>query len=594
MSNPLDNRALDTYRRLLGYVRPYWKLFSLAMLGMIVYALTQPAFAALMKPLLDGSFVRRDPETIKVIPLLIVGLFILRGAAAFFAEFFINWVGRQVIKTLRGEVFHKFLTLPAAYYDRNSSGVLVSKLTYNIEQVADATTRAITTLVQDSLTVIGLVVWMFWINWILSMLVIVLGPLIAFLIRFVSARFRRYSRRIQDSMGDVTRLTEEVITGQRVVKIFGGHEYENQRFETVNERNRYLNVKLAATNAGSSPVVQLIAGIGIAAIIYLATSGAVLHTITVGSFVSFLSAMLLLMAPLKHLTQVTAPLQKGIAAGHSIFELLDSDSEDAGGPFAIERARGDIEYRGVRFAYDPAKGDVLAGVSCRAEAGQTLALVGHSGSGKTTLANLLPRFYDPREGAVLLDGRDLREYRLSDLRRQIALVSQDVTLFDDTLASNIAYGVMGDVDRAQIEAAAEAAHAMEFIRALPDGLDTLVGDRGLLLSGGQRQRVAIARALLKNAPILILDEATSALDTASERHIQQALEELMRGRTTLVIAHRLSTVEKADSIVVLDRGRVIETGTHHSLLEANGVYAGLYRMQFREPEAVGADVPPAP
>ncbi|HET7370944.1 MAG TPA: ATP-binding cassette domain-containing protein, partial [Gammaproteobacteria bacterium] len=370
----------------------------------------------------------------------------------------------------------------------------------------------------------------------------------------------------------------------RVVKIFGGEDYENRQFEDVNERNRYLNVKLAATNAASSPVVQFIAGIGVAAIIYLATSGAVLHTITVGSFVSFLTAMLMLMAPLRHLTSVTSPLQKGIAAGESIFDLLDADSEDRGGALAIPRARGDIEFRDVRFAYDAAKGDVLAGVTCGIEAGATLALVGHSGSGKSTLANLLPRFYDPREGSVRLDGRDLREYRLDDLRQQIALVSQDVTLFNDTLAHNIAYGVLENTDRKAIEAAAEAAHALDFIRALPDGLDTIVGDRGLLLSGGQRQRIAIARALLKDAPILILDEATSALDVAAERHIQQALEELMRNRTTLVIAHRLSTVENADRIVVLDKGRVVETGTHSSLLAAEGAYASLYRLQFHEAE----------
>ncbi|HET7308064.1 MAG TPA: lipid A export permease/ATP-binding protein MsbA [Gammaproteobacteria bacterium] len=582
---PLDTRSLAIYRRLLAYVRPYWKLFTLAMVGMVVYAFTQPAFAYLMKPLLDGSFVHHDPEAIRAVPLAIVGIFILRGVAAFLSKFYINWVGRRVIKSLRADVFHKFLTLPTAYYDRSAAGVLVSKLTYNIEQVAEATSTAVTTLVQDSLTVIGLLVWMFWVSWKLSLLVIVLGPIIGWLIRYVSARFRRYSRRIQDSMGDVTRLTEEAITGHRVIKIFGGEEYENRQFETVNERNRYLNVKLAATNAASMPVVQFIAGLGIAAIIFLATSGTVLHSITVGSFVSFLTATLMLMAPLRHLTSVASPLQKGIAAGESIFELLDADSEDAGGPTPIARARGDVEFRDIHFAYDPAKGDVLRSVSCKVEAGRTLALVGHSGSGKSTLANLLPRFYDPQHGCVLLDGRDLREYRLPDLRRQIALVSQDVTLFNDTLAHNVAYGALQETDRAAIEAALDAAHALDFVRALPDGLDTIVGDRGLLLSGGQRQRIAIARALLKDAPILILDEATSALDVTAERHIQQALEALMRERTTLVIAHRLSTIEKADQIVMLDHGRMIETGTHKSLLAAEGAYANLYRMQFREPDA---------
>lgn len=580
-----NDQLPSTYARLLSYVKPYWKLFSLAMAGMVVYALTQPAFAYLMKPLLDGSFVNRDPAVIRAVPIAIVVIFLVRGGAAFVSKFYINWIGRRVIKSLRTDVFRKFLTLPAAYYDRSANGVLVSKLTYNIEQVADATSKAVTTIVQDSLTVLGLIAWMFWLSWELSLLVLVVGPVIAWLIRYVSARFRRYSVRIQDSMGDVTRLTEEIIGSQLVVKIFGGEEYESRRFETVNERNRYLNVKLAATNAGSMPVVQLIAGVGVAGIIYLATSDSFMGVISVGSFVSFLTATMMLMAPLKHLTSVTAPLQKGIAAGESIFELLDVESETTGGPRPLARARGKVEFREVRFAYDRAKGDVLNGVNCTVEAGHTLALVGRSGSGKSTMAKLLPRFYDPQGGHVLIDGYDLSEYHLPDLRNQIALVSQDVTLFNDTLANNIAYGVLTDVSHERIEQAVEAAHAMEFVRKLPQGLDTVVGDRGLLLSGGQRQRIAIARALLKDAPILILDEATSALDVGVEKQIQKALEQVMLDRTTLVIAHRLSTIENADQIAVLDQGRVLETGSHSSLLAAGGAYANLYRLQFNAPDA---------
>ncbi len=580
----VDSKALGVYRRLLAYVLPHWTVFMLALVGMIVYAATQPAFAALMKPLLDGSFVARDQRTIEVVPLLVIGLFILRGAAGFMSTYFISWVGRRVIKQLRTEVFGHLLHLPTAYYDASSAGMLVSKLTYNIEQVAESTTNAITVLIRDSLTVVGLIGWMFYLNFRLSLIILVVAPLIALLVRYVSSRFRRYSSHIQDSMGDVTRVAEEVIGGHRVVKIFGGQDYETGQFETVNERNRHLNMKLVAVNAGSSPVIQFIAGCGIAGIIYVATSGTLLHAISVGSFVSFLSAMLLVMAPLKHLTDVNAPLQKGIAAGESIFSLLDEGVETADGGERVERVRGGIAFDDVTFAYTEAKGKVLDRVSFEVESGQTVAFVGRSGSGKTTIVSLLPRFYDVDSGCILVDGRDVRDYDLRGLREQVALVSQDVVLFNDTIERNIAYGALASRSRAEVEAAARAAHAMEFIAELPEGFDTMVGDRGVLLSGGQRQRIAIARALLKDAPILILDEATSALDTESERHIQAALEALMMNRTTLVIAHRLSTVEKADRILVLDQGRVVESGTHSELLEKGAHYANLYRLQFQEGE----------
>lgn len=578
----VDSKALGVYRRLLSYVLPHWSVFMFALVGMVVYAATQPAFAALMKPLLDGSFVARDTRTIEIVPLLVVSLFVLRGGAGFLSTYFISWVGRRVIKQLRTEVFGHLLHLPASYYDASSAGMLVSKLTYNIEQVAESTTNAITVLIRDSLTVIGLVGWMFYLNFRLSLIILVVAPLIAVLVRYVSSRFRRYSSHIQDSMGDVTRVAEEVIGGHRVVKIFGGQDYETRQFEVVNERNRHLNMKLVAVNAGSSPIIQLIAGFGIAGIIYVATSGTLLHAISVGSFVSFLSAMLLVMAPLKHLTDVNAPLQKGIAAGESIFNLLDEAVESAAGGVTVERVRGHIRFDDVAFAYSKLKGDVLDGVNFEVSAGQTVAIVGRSGSGKTTVVSLLPRFYDVDSGRILVDGRDVRDYDLRTLREQIALVSQDVVLFNDTIERNIAYGSLTVRARKDVEAAASAAHAMEFISALPEGFDTIVGDRGVLLSGGQRQRIAIARALLKDAPILILDEATSALDTESERNIQAALEALMRNRTTLVIAHRLSTVEKADRILVLDQGRVVESGTHSELLEKGAHYANLYSMQFQE------------
>lgn len=567
-----------TYRRLMGYALPHWPRYLVAMLGMAIYAFTQAVFAALVQPLLDKGFVLHDINSIRLLPLEVLGLFLLRGSADFLAAYNISWVGRNVIKRLRQETFGQLLKLPSRYYDATSSGMLLSKITYNIEQVAEATTNAVTVLVRDGLTIVGLIFIMFYQSWRLSLFILVVGPIIALLARYISERFRRYSRRIQDSMGDVTKVADEAITGQRIVKLFGGHEHETRRFEQVNERNRYLNVKLALVNAGSSPVIQMIAGAGMAAVIYVALR----QVVTVGTFGSFLAATLLILPPLKHVTDINAPLQRGIAAGQSIFELLDDAVEDPGGSFSLPRAEGELEFRAVGFAYSETKGEVLQEISFKAAPGETIALVGRSGSGKSTLVSLLPRFYDPTSGVILLDGHDLRELRLANLREQVAMVSQDVMLFNDSIRNNIAYGSLERHSEADIRAAAEAAYAMPFIQRLPQGLDTVVGDRGMLLSGGERQRLSVARALLKNAPLLILDEATSALDSESERHIQAALERLMKDRTTLVIAHRLSTVERADRIIVLDRGRILEMGKHSELLARNGHYAALYRLQFRD------------
>ena len=582
MSASAPEAGKDIYRRLLTYAKPHWRMFLVSLLGMAGFAAADVSFVALMRPLLDGSFVERDPTIIATMPWLILGLFLLRGVSAFASAYGMAWVGRQVIKALRAELFNHYLRLPVAFFDQSSSGNLIAKLTYHTEQVAESTSNALTSLVKDGLTVIGLIGLMLYLDWRLTLFILAIGPLIAGLVTYVSRRFRRISGRIQDSMGDVTHVAEEAITGQRVVKLYDGAEYEKAHFETANEANRRLHLKLVSTRAGSTATVQFIAAWAVAAIIYFATSPQVLETMTPGTFVAFMGAMLSLLQPLKNLTTLNEKLQRGIAAAQNIFELLGEPQEPEGGDRSLVRAEGHIRFEAVSFAYPAGDAPVLHNLSLAIEPGQTVAFVGRSGSGKTTLLSLLPRFYDVGSGRILLDGADIRDYRLADLRRQFALVDQNITLFNDSIARNIAYGALEHVSRDEIERAAESAHAMEFIRGLSRGLDTPVGQNGVLLSGGQRQRLAIARALLKPAPILILDEATSALDTESERAVQDALARLMQGRTTLVIAHRLSTIQRADQIVVLDGGRMVETGRHEELLARDGFYAKLYQMQFGE------------
>jgi subfamily B ATP-binding cassette protein MsbA len=567
------------YRRLLRYAAPHWGMFSIGVLGMALYAATDASTAWLVREFLNATFVERSPRALWFIPVAIVVLFFLRGVGDYVATYFPSWVGRQIIKSMRSELFAHYLRLPARYYDAASSAQMLSRLTYNIELVAEAATNSVTVLIRDTLTIAALLGWLFYLNWPLTLIALTLAPLIAWLLQRVNRLFRRYSARIQNSMADVTRVAKEAIEGHRVIRVFNAHDYEQRAFDVVNEQNRHSNMRLVGAKASSNPVVQLIASIGLAAVMYFAIAQVLSHEMKVGDFLSFLTGLLLISAPLRRLIQVFVPLQQGIAAGASVFEVLDEPLEDVGGTRALNRARGDVEYRDVKFVYVSEKGPVLRGISLRAPAGSTLAIVGKSGSGKSTLVSLLPRFYDPQEGGVWLDGVDVREYRLADLRRQVSLVSQDVVLFNDSIRNNIAFSTAGATTQA-VEDAARAAYVLEFTDELPQGLDTLVGDRGALLSGGQRQRIAIARAILKDAPVLILDEATSSLDTDSERRIQAALAQLARNRTTLVIAHRLSTVEQADRIVVLDDGAVVETGTHAELLARGGLYAQLYRLQF--------------
>ena len=571
--------AAQVYRRLFRYARPHLGMFAIGILGMAMYALVTPLTPWFAKQFLNASFRDEHMEMLKYAPIGVVLLFLMRGVGDYLANYYPAWVSRQIIKAIRADLFAHYLRLPTSWYERESSGAMLSRLTYNAELVADAATNSATVMIRDSLAVIFAVGYLVYVNWRLALFVLPVAAMIALLVQNVNRRFRRYSTRIQNSMGDVTRVAKEAIEAHRVVKVFNAQAHLEQNFAVANELNRATNMRLLSARASSNPTVQMIAALGLAAVLYVANLEVTHGTMRAADFVTFLIALLLVPEPLRRLVAVTGPLQQSIAAGASVFEALDVPTEPEGGSRTLARARGDVEFRGVEFTYDADKGRVLHGINLRVAAGTTVAIVGRSGSGKSTLVSLLPRFYDPSHGMVMVDGVDIREYRLGDLRAQISLVSQEVVLFDDTIRNNIVFGAAG-VSAQAVEEVAQAAFVREFVADLPLGLETVVGDRGLLLSGGQRQRIAIARALLRNSPILVLDEATSALDTASERHIQAALDKLVRNRTTFVIAHRLSTIEHADLIVVMQDGAIIESGTHAQLVAGSRVYAQLHQLQF--------------
>ncbi|AGV15881.1 MULTISPECIES: lipid A ABC transporter ATP-binding protein/permease MsbA [Vibrio] len=582
MSINTDETTWQTFKRLWQFIRLYKSGLVVAVIALVINAISDTYMISLLKPLLDEGFGNAESDFLRTLPLIIFAMMFIRGISGFVSTYCLSWVSGNVVMQVRRMVFNHFMHMPVSYFDKEKTGNLLSRITYDSEQVSAATSQALVSIVREGASIIGLLVLMFYNSWQLSLVLFAVAPVVAWGIGVVSKRFRKISKNMQTMMGNVTASAEQMLKGHKVVLSYGGQDIERQRFEKVSNQMRQQSMKLVTAQAAANPIIQMIASLAIVAVLYLASIDSIKEQLTPGTFTVVFSAMFGLMRPLKALTNVTSQFQRGMAASQTLFALIDLEPEKNEGKLTVERANGDVSVKNVSFTYTGAEKPALENVSFDIPRGKTVALVGRSGSGKSTIANLFNRFYDVDSGSITLDGHDIRDYELKNLRQQFALVSQNVHLFNDTIANNIAYATDGQYERSDIEKAATLAHAMEFIGKMDDGLDTMIGENGASLSGGQRQRVAIARALLRDAPVLILDEATSALDTESERAIQAALDELQKDKTVLVIAHRLSTIEKADEILVVDDGAIIERGNHAELIKKNGAYAQLHRIQFGE------------